>query len=201
VVTARQLADVWNWIVQEISARPTTPQVVCIYDLKLWGRGAVTGPLEPITPFINALAYLYLASQLGDSRTAVCLVNDGIAGDIVVHDGQLDPDVRAVIENSTRFRNALSEHMAFWVSLATQKKQRARSRFACSQPNFQPEDKGPDGLTLIYGANPMMEVHSVKNSVNQPTPLISSPQFRRGGRAIKQKQLDDFWLCAHEGLA
>jgi hypothetical protein len=127
------------------------------------------------------------------------LTNDQLPHDVVIYHGHLDPDVLAVVSSVTRFRNTLSEHLAFWTRLATEGQCCQGIRFACSAPNVQPEDKGPDGVFLAVGIESEVEVHSVKNSINDPSNLISSKGFRSQGVPVPMKQLDDLWRCAHEG--
>lgn len=131
------------------------------------------------------------------------MVNSGRARDIVVPPGNLDEDVKKVIESRPRFRTALSEHVSFWLRLATTAQCPAGcSKFACSLPNVQPEDKGPDGLFLSTGTVSRVEVQSVKNSIGDPQPLLSTDRFRSKGCVSprKGKLLEDFHRFAHENF-
>jgi hypothetical protein len=159
--------------------------------------------MTPCDSVIRALGHLYLTSQLGDSDLIFDLVNHGNAQDVVIPSGKLDTDVKNVIDSIRRFHNALSENLAFWVRLATAAQCKKDSlEFACSKPNVQPDDKGPDGLFLATGTTPQVEVQSIKNSIYDPQSLISSKPFRSKGRIAnkKGKQLEDFYRHARENF-
>jgi hypothetical protein len=111
----------------------------------------------------------------------------------------LDPDVAKVITSKKRFRAGLAEHLGFWVRLADATNG-PTVPFGMARPNLQPEDKGHDGLYLRADANPLLELQSVKNSLNNPRALIATGKFRRLGVAARGAQLDDFWLLQHQNV-
>jgi hypothetical protein len=203
IVNGHELLDAWNWLVENMSPRPRQDDGLCIYDLKLWGGVSTRQPLEPSYCIMCALGHLYLASELGDLNAILDMVHGNSAQDIIVPTGRLDADVRKVVESKRRFRTALSEHLAFWVRLATgaQTEDCSKSKFACSLPHVQPEDKGPDGLFLSTGEVNQVEIQSVKNSIGDPQSLLSTEQFRSKGRTSKSgksKLLEDFYEYAYK---
>lgn len=200
IVKKHEILNAWNWLVRFMSPRPDNDCGTCVYDQKMWGEKSTLVPLQSDLTVLRNLAILYLTSQLMGIRTILDIVHDCSTEDLMVYQTNLDADVRAVIESEDRFRDALSEHLAFWTRLATEVKGKTGFRFACALPNFQPEDKGPDGLFLSMDSLERVEVYSVKNSIGNPKPLISSSQFRKNGVAARYKQLDDFWLNANKGL-
>lgn len=200
IVTAEELMEAWCWIVAEIRERPQQPDKYCIFDRKLWKNGGNPIPLDPNPVSLEHLARLYLTTQMRYAPLVRDLVNEGKSQDVILPTGQLDPDIRGVIFDEKRFRHALSEHLAFWIRLATFSKQNQAAKFMCSLPNIQPEDKGPDGLLMAIGPAPSVEIQSVKSSIADPSPLISSASFRKYGIASPKKQLDDFWRKANQAF-
>ncbi|HZQ06533.1 MAG TPA: hypothetical protein VFD70_08120 [Anaerolineae bacterium] len=200
IVTDDELANAWKWIVSEINERPDQCDKYCVYDRKVWENGGNPIPLDTTPGVLTHLARLYLTSQVRYAPLIRDLVNDGRSQNVMLPTGQIDPDIRGVIFDEKRFRHALSEHLAFWTSLATFSKKPTTSKFMCSLPNVQPEDKGPDGLLMAVGSAPSVEIHSVKSSTDNPRPLISSAGFRKSGTASPKKQLDDFWRKANQAF-
>lgn len=190
----------WDWVLQQMSRRPSIPQSLCVYDRKHWKIGGTPKPLCTDSSCPNYWAELYLISQFSDLSTIINMVNMSAFQDVLAYASSLDPDIKGVIQSAKRFRNALSEHLAFWTRLATEAQMRKSSAFACSLPNFQPEDKGPDGLFVGFGATDSVEIHSVKNSLHNPAPNICSPSFRKNGIPKRGKQLDDFWRKTNENF-
>jgi len=157
--------------------------------------------LETTFPVVNVAACLYLTSQLQGLQQILEMVRGGPAPDVVEWGPALDSDVKVVIEDSDRFRYALSEHLAFWTRLATAVALQPGSQFGSSPPNLQPEDKGPDGLFAAIGAQVRLEVQEVKSSVGSPRGQIASGRFRSTGRVDTPadgkktgRLLEDFWL-------
>ena len=190
----------WNWVLQQMSHRPIAPQSLCLYDRKHWKIGSTPGPLCTDSPCLNNWADLFLISQFSDLSTILRMVNLNVFQEVIAYIIPLDPDIKGVIISPSRYRNALSEHLAFWTRLATEAQIRRSCAFACSLPNFQPEDKGPDGLFMGLGSVNSVEIHSVKNSLRNPAPNISSPGFRKNGIPKRGKQLDDFSRKANENF-
>ena len=200
ILQKQDILESWKWLIKLMSPRPNRDSGLCVYDQKMWGKNTRCEPLSTEVSFVQNLASLYLTSQLADIGTILEIARNGKAQDIVVYDTCLDGDVKAVIESEDRFRDALSEHLAFWTRLATEVKGKYSAEFSISMPNFQPEDKGPDGLFLSIGSPDRVEVYSVKNTIRNPQPLVSSTQFRKNKKPKRYKQLDDFWLNANNGL-
>lgn len=200
IASASCLQNAWQWIVSQMTPRPSSPQSLCIFDQKYWRLGRKLQPLCVDDICLDKWADLYLTSQFNDLRTILDMVNTGTFCDVIVYGNSIDPDIRSVIDSARRFRNSLSEHMAFWVRLATEAQLRNCSKFGCSLPNIQPEEKGPDGLFMGLGAVDRVEIHSVKNSIGDPSRYIVSPSFRKYGIPKRGKQLDDFWLKANRNL-
>src|SRR5581483_10960206 len=107
IVTDDELANAWKWIVSEINERPDQCDKYCVYDRKVWENGGNPIPLDTTPGVLTHLARLFLTRQI-------------------------DPDIRGVIFDEKRFRHALSEHLAFWTSLATFSKKPTTSKFMCS---------------------------------------------------------------------
>lgn len=203
VVSEREILDAWTWLMRSLSPRPVRDGGLCIYDLKLWGDGETRRPLEPSGEIASMLGCLYLVSELGDLGLILDIVNAGAAQDLIVPSPVLDEDVKSVLNSKPRFLTGLSEHLAFWVRLATAKKSAEGdcSRFACYLPHVQPEDKGPDGLFFSVGTVSRVEVQSVKNSIGKPQSMISTKRFRLKGEVSaskKRKLLEEFYKFAHE---
>ena len=201
IIKRTEILEAWTWLLRSMSPRPNRYDGLCVYDLKLWSdESSKDQPLSPTTWVIKVLSRLYLTSELGVLDDILNMVNGENTQDVVVPIGSLDEDVKKVVKSKARFRNALSEHLAFWIRLATAAKSRAASRFACSLPNVQPEDKGPDGLFLSAGAITKVEVQSVKNSISDPQAQVSTKTFRTSGRIppkSKGKLLEDFYKFAY----
>lgn len=203
VLEEKTVLSSWNWLKEHINLRPKPQTTNCIFDRKLWSNASQVSPLVPNGDFPKILAHMYLTSQLGDRKLIVEIVNKNAGSDIVVYSSTLDEEIAVVINSSERFRDHLSEHLAFWVYLATIAKTSTPWRVARSMPNFQPEDKGPDGISILLNSpddKGIVEVHSVKNSMNNPKALVSTGTLRNKGTAADHKKLlDEFWLCAHKG--
>jgi hypothetical protein len=200
IVPRQKASDAWNWLCATISPRPSPANQRCLYDCKLWDNGGTQQPLHPATYVGELLGRLYLTSQLGDLESILSMANGCEAQDVIVPAGSLDKDVEGVVKSKSRFRAALSEHLAFWIRLATAAQaQTCSDRFACALPNVQPEDKGPDGLFLSTGPASQVEIQSVKNSINDPQSLVSTKRFRTNGRVSSKhgKLLEDFYRFAH----
>lgn len=205
LVSQETASEVWEWLCREISDRPTECETNCVFDHKQWGNGLEVAPLEPEEPYVSNLATLYLISQLGDMDTVLELTNSRRARDVVNFGLSIEPDIKKVLKGQSRFRNALSEHLAFWVHLATISNTDTHASFAHSLPNFQPEDKGPDGVSIAMGSDDgradIIEIHSVKNSINNPRSLIATTKLRSHGTGDKpSKILDEFWYFANEQI-
>jgi hypothetical protein len=203
VVPARDILAAWIWLVQEASLPPTRAGDWCYFDHKHWGNPGQSLPLEPCEPFVSVLGKLYCASQFYDLRELYDLVNSRNAANITLSNLQLDRTIASVINSSVRFRHSLSEHIAYWVHLTNLAKSGQNGRFFRSKPNLQPEDKGPDGVTCVvadsHDVPPVIHVHSVKSSEQNPRSLLASRSFRRNGNATGSgKLLEEFWCMAHE---
>ncbi len=199
IVDQHDVLKAWSWLLNRMTSRPSPNCQHYTYDEKRWLGANGSSPLHPTADVACKLAHLYLTSELGDAEMILNLTNYQLPCDVILYHGSLDPDVVAIVGSTSRFRNTLSEHLAFWTRLATEGQRRRGTRFACSAPNVQPEDKGPDGVFLAVSTASEVEIHSVKNSIGDPRGLISSKRFRSQGVPKPRKQLDDLWRCAHEG--
>lgn len=204
VICQDRMMQAWDWFLNEINPRPTKCDTFCIFDSKRWGKESAIGSLEPREPFTTELAVLYVVSQLGDIDTILGMMVRRVASDLSLYTDKLDSGIKNLIENPTRFRWALSEHLAFWVDLAVISKSEESVCFARSLPNFKPEDKGPDGVSIVMNIEEettgRVEVHSVKNSIQNPASLIATGQLKQKGQAANHKKLlDEFWYFSHEG--
>jgi len=207
IVDSSRVLDAWNWFRSEINERPVSAGRVCTYDLKRWGRGGAVQPLIPCDIHVRVLATLYLLSQLHrDFRPVFQLVTNGAASDIAIRTPIIETDIKRLISDATRFRWALSEHLAFWVSLAVTSKMPGIGQHIRSLPNLFPEDKGADGVSatipLNSGVIDVIEYHSVKNSTGDPSNLVATDTFRNRGEvsSSRRKLFDEFWCFVHENL-
>jgi len=145
---------------------------------------------------------------IADLDVLLALVESDVAQPVEYFGSVLDSDIAGVIRGEKRFRNHLSEHISFWVRLASEPERRRDGAqadahaFGHSRPNVQPEDKGPDGLFLsLLGACPSVELLSIKSSTKHPQRLISLARFRDRGEIDenrrKQPLLEEFCMVAH----
>lgn len=198
IVSNNRLDNAWRWLLSEISPRPNSPGNICLFDHKCWRDDTHLDETSEM------LAILYIASQLGDHKKIIGMVNGLLCPAVIWQGVSLDNDVQGVIESEKRFRNHLSEHLAFWIRLAVERKNRAANpgnqsiEFSYSKPNIQPEDKGSDGLYVEITPSYRIEMQSVKNNLSDPKPYISSTSFRNKGTAQSKKLLDDFWRLKHK---
>ncbi len=211
VVPAETLSAAWQWLVSSVSSRPSRPCGEFIFDHKSWNGGGCCGPLVPLKNVVCWVGSLYLASQLGDLDTIMQLVRSGVAEPVEWFVAKLDSDTASVVKSRPRFRNHLSEHLSFWVRLATE----VRRSWSCAaspthefwhtRPNIQPEDKGPDGLFLsLESSEPHVEMLSVKNSTGNPQQEVSYARFRKSGQVDetldRRPLLEGFWLSRHREI-
>lgn len=204
LITAHDLQEAWDWLVNYIEIRPTVAGTSCYFDNKCWRDDPNLPEFEnEFAEICVMLGRLYIGSQFGDSRNLIEMVHGRAAQTVRLLSGNLDHDVSAVVLSVPRFRNHLSEHLSFWIRLAIEKKQRGAAyqplqmEFAYSRPNIQPEDKGPDGLYIELAPEYRLEIQSVKNSIGNPRSLVASAGFRTKGNPQPRKLLDDFWLLRH----
>jgi hypothetical protein len=202
VVKTHEVREAWHWLLKNMSPRPDQNCSLCIYDLKVWSDADGQQPLSPTDLIGMMLGRLYLTSELGDLGAIINMVNGADAQDIIVPAGDLDEDVRNVIESRKRFRDGLSEHLAFWVCLATAAQLCSDgSKFACILPHVQVDDKGPDGLFLLVGLTSKVELQSVKNSEKDPAYLLSTKFFQKKGRvssSARKRLLEEFHRFAYQ---
>lgn len=195
-----QVDNVWKWLVANINNRPAlSPELCFVDDHKLWGIN-LSQLLASSEEFQEKIAQLFLISQLGEIPQVIELSKGGDSFSLFLVTQHLDQDIKVVIESEDRFRDGLSEHLGFWVTLGSLVKSNLYTNYAISQPNFQPEDKGPDGLFLGLdeAQQAHIELRSIKNSVGNPYYLVASANFRNGGDAQKSKQLEEFYLLVEE---
>lgn len=201
IIYKNEILGAWHWFLQNMSPRPTTHSNLCIYDLKVWGTQ--TQPLDPSSQIAEVLAKLYLFGELEDIEIVLDLIKNNNSQDLVLPSNHLDDDIKRVVKNERRFRNHLSEHLAFWVRLAVAiQSENTFSDFACSRPNIIPEDHGPDGVFIGIGTTDRVEVQSVKNSIVNPQGEISTKSFRQSGNVPnnRPKQLEGFCKLARENF-
>lgn len=200
IINEAQVNAIWEWLITNISNRPDAITAYGIIDdHKLWILD-LSQPLLSTDEYIEKAAQLYLISQIGDITEILKLSKKECAFDLIITTQKLDDDVRVVIESDERFRDGLSEHLGFWTNLATLVKLNRFKTYSISQPNFQPEDKGPDGLFLGLNENQeiYIELRSIKNSIISPYYLVASAKFRNGGDAQKKKQIEEYYLLIEE---
>jgi len=200
LLDANRVDNAWKWLTANISNRPgLSPELCFVDDHKSWGND-LPQPLQSTNEFVEKTAELFLVSQLGDIFQIIELSRGENSFDLFLTTQKLDQDIKVFIESDRRFREGLSEHLGFWVTLATLVKLGHFTRHAISQPNFKADDKGPDGLFFGLDQNqyPYIELRSIKSSVDNPYYLVASAHFRNGGDAEKDKQLEEFYLLVEE---
>lgn len=200
LLDANQVGNAWKWLTANISNRPgLSPELFFIDDHKLWGID-ISQPLLSTDVSVEKIAQLFLISQIGEMPQVTELSKVEKSFNLFLVTQHIDEDIKVIIESEVRFRNGLSEHLGFWVTLGSLVNLNHYINFAISQPNFQPEDKGPDGmfLGLDKDQHAHIELRSIKNSIDNPYYLIASAGFRNGGVAQKSKQLEEFYLLVEE---
>jgi hypothetical protein len=211
LLSRQELQEAWDWLLSRILVRPTNPGLICYFDNKCWDDNPAKPDYEEeYARTCMVLGRLYIASQFGNHRSIIGMVHARPAPEIIWVGNDLDRDIRTVIVNEERFRNHLSEHLAFWIRLGVEIKQRGEAyrpnalEFTYSKPHIQPEDKGPDGLYVEIVPSLKVEVQSVKSSINEPQSQISTLQFRTTGIPCPRDQprkplLDEFWWHINVG--
>ena len=187
----------WGWLRTAVSTRPTAVSGECVFDHKAWAI-APQGPLRADNSACAHLACLFAASAFCSIDSLNALGNQGPAPTVQVT-LPLDDQIKGIVTTPKRFRASFAEHLAFWIRMADAAKA-GGAKFALAQPNLLPEDKGHDGLLMTSGALPMIEIQSVKNSINSPRSLVASAAFRKKAKPKKKKQLDDFWMLTHKNV-
>jgi hypothetical protein len=205
LLPCEDIMSAWNWLLSIIQARPTNPGTICYFDEKCWNDDPSRADYQEIYPHTCLmLGRLYVTSQFGDYRNIIDMVHGKTVQAVVWSGENLDRDSKSVISDERRFRNHLSEHLAFWIRLAIEKKQQGLTspptdnNYTYSKPHIQPEDKGPDGLYVEVFPTQKVEIQSVKSSINDPQSQISTSEFRNTGNPCSRDQkgkplLDEFW--------
>ena len=179
LLDANQVDNAWNWLIANISNRPGLSAELCfVDDHKLWGIN-LSQPLASSEEFQEKIAQLFLISQLGEIPQVIELSKGGDSFSLFLVTQHLDQDIKVVIESEDRFRDGLSEHLGFWVTLGSLVKSNLYTNYAISQPNFQPEDKVPDGLFLGLdeAQQAHIELRSIKKFGWQPILFGSECKF------------------------
>ena len=205
VVVGANVCSAWQWWLQSITPLPVlAPGDRFIFDQKRWGQAlACLNHDDPEQT--NNIAVLYLASQILADPCEILSIVQGQPIDVCVADPSLDPQIRKALENPATFPHALSENMAFWTQLATIIKMGIFPEFIVTLPNTKSTDPGPDGLSLSFDGNrnAVVELRSVKSSINDPSGHIATADFRRGLEPDPcippDAQLDEFYLVINDG--
>lgn len=193
VIGRAELSRSWSWLLNSLPDRPSAGPSYVHDELQAWhdtigrllhqGQGATT-----------PLATLYLVSTFGRHESLIEFLNGGSAFDVHVPTTTIDPSLRALYQSARRFRASLAEHLGFWIPLASNRKRSPNALLAASKPHTLPEDTGPDSLVIEARPSRRMELISVKNSTQNPRPMIASGRFRSHGRARPGPCLDEFAL-------
>jgi len=206
VLSSERVQAAWEWLLENLSPRVGLDDgKCCIYDRKRWGRDSPIELKYGDTNTIEQLSVLYLSSWQGDICEIIRLSNLAIVPNIRVFTNRLEEHDRKLLAEDVnaikprdryeRFRYSLSEHLSFWVQLAHLSTLDRPNLHAISRPNFYPEDPGPDGMALILdaGNSALIELRSVKSSVNPPHSIIASKDFRTKSIPQDGKQIDEFY--------
>ena len=204
IVSSQEFQEAWGWFLDYISIDQTLVEEYGYHlDHKHWHYPDHVKCIDRCENADIYLARLYLISQLSSVSDYLSnLKNHSITFNLSYLSNQLDEDVARVIRaqetanHLNAFRNSLSEHLAYWVILASVIKVSGYQDFSIAKPNLQPEDKGPDGLACIVFADYLIiKIISIKNSINSPQESISSPSFRNNSEIDlnEKKILDEFY--------
>ena len=204
IIPSQEFQEAWEWFLDHISINQTLIEEHGYhFDHKHWQRPDGLKCIDECEDADINLARLYLVSQLASVTDYLPdLKNHTFTFNLAYSSCQLDVDIARVINaretarNRNSFRDSLSEHLAYWVILASIIKTPEYQDFSIAKPNIQPEDKGPDGLAcLMCDGYSIIKIISVKNSINTPRDLISSAKFRaNSGLEINEKKiLDEFY--------
>ena len=213
IVTRENVQEAWEWWIANINVRTNLVDGhCCIFDQKRWDRDAPIELRWNNPAHMQFVSRLYLSSLLGDVSETICMSMGEQAAPVRIRPPRLEEHYRNLITGNPnpdverdrfeRFRYSLSKSLAFWVQLA-HLSQNFREpegiNYSISRPNFLPDDKGPDGLALILNpTNTIVELRSVKSSVNNPNSLIASRSFRENRIPVDGKQLDEFYKVAYQ---
>jgi len=213
LVTSTEVQEAWDWLLSQVNERPTISESLCkdyIYDHKILTYTSAAFSYKN-TDQVKYIGYLYLASQLAGDPGEIEAIICGNAEDVGIWTPKLDESTRKLIENEDNFRDALSEHLAFWIQWTSLNKSQPFSKLFLSLPNKLPTDAGPDGLSLMLGitGKMMVELRSVKNSCakNGPAYMIATKGFCDAKKSKKSKsteadaklQLEEFYKIIEEG--
>lgn len=204
VATSTQVLSAWQWWFDNITPQPSlSPGDGFVFDHKHWGQ-AQSILMHGDSLLIEHIANLYLASQIIADPVEILSITQGQLVDICVSDPGLDPQIIKVVENPEKFPHALSENLAFWTQLASIIKSGLFPDFVVTLPNTKSTDPGPDGLCLLFDlhGSSIVEIRSVKSSINDPSSKIASADFRRGidpdPSIPPDAQLDEFYLVSKD---
>jgi hypothetical protein len=205
VASSAQVLNAWNWWLESITPRPKFKKGEgYVFDQKKWGE-ALSCLICADTDQQSCIATLYLTSQITANPNEIILMTQGQTLDINISEPGLDPQIKKVIENPEKFPHALSENLAFWAQIASIIKAGLFPTFIVTLPNAKPTDSGPDGLSLFFDEHgtPIVEIRSVKSSINDPSSKIASADFRKGvdpqPSVPPDNQLDEFYLVCKDG--
>ena len=193
ILTSNEVQAAWELLRNGIPARSNANGPDYLFDdLGKWLCGQGNRQLNQSIPPIDMVAKLYIVSEFGLINEVMEMINGNIHPNVVIQGQVIDPDGKVVMNNKRRFRHGLSEHLSFWIRAGQAAYEAGRK--GLSKPNFQPEDKGPDGVYInVNGDEYSVEAISVKSSEKDPKKLISSANFRKTGKPGKSKKmLDDF---------
>lgn len=204
IVSPQEFQEAWLWLLRHASIDQSLVREHGYYlDHKHWQYPDCEKCIDECDDADIYLARLYLISQLASvSDYLLQLKENDLKFKLIYSSDQLDEDVARVINaeetvnHLNAFRNSLSEHLAYWVLLASIIKVAAHKDFSISKPNLQPEDKGPDGLACIVTDEfSIIKIISVKNSINSPQDLISSASFRNNSDVVLNEKtiFDEFY--------
>lgn len=208
ILSREHVLQAWEWWISSISLRPEVNHgASCVFDLKNWfGNPLIASDPE----VISRLAELYTITLLGDPSEILQLSLGNGAQPIYCYSQTLESSYRSLLSENPeaeiprdrfkRFRHSFSEHLAFWVQLAYLSTNRISTEYAIYMPNVLPEDSGPDGMAIIKHEEKIeiVEIRSAKSSVADPEDLIASASFKREGKPVDGKQLDEFFKIVHE---
>jgi hypothetical protein len=203
IISSQEFQDSWVWFLDHISTEQTLVEEHGYFlDHKHWHYPDSIKCVDKCDDADVNLAKLYLISQLASVSDYLSDLKKNIfTFNLSYSSSHLDEDIARVIKaqetenHLNAFRNSLSEHLAYWVILASIIKVSGYQDFSIAKPNLQPEDKGPDGLACVLSDDyNVIKIVSIKNSIISPQDLISSSSFRNNSDIDlnEKKILDEF---------
>lgn len=201
VFTAVEFKEAIEWFFEKISIQQRLIQQHNYYlDHKHWDDQNIAKCIDCCENSIDYLSRLYLISLLAQvSDYLPQLIDKNIQFKLLCF-SSLDSEISKLIRskeksnNTNQFRNSFSEHLSFWVMVASILKTHKDFLLSMTKPNLLPVDHGPDGLAcIVENGQTTVKISSVKNSINSPKDMVVSAEFLRNKETNPSKIIDEFF--------